>query len=59
VREFEEAVKLAECPWISFEMTMGLLGLIVLEELHLSNKGLVELKAGQPPKFVDLIIESK
>jgi hypothetical protein len=30
--------------------------LIVLEELHLSNRGLVELKAGQPPKFVDLFV---
>jgi hypothetical protein len=35
-------------------MTISLLGLIVLEELHLSNKGYVELKTGQMPKFVDL-----
>jgi hypothetical protein len=35
-------------------MTISLLGLIVLEELHLSNKGYVALKPGQMPKFVDL-----
>ncbi|NMB60394.1 MAG: adenine deaminase [Chloroflexi bacterium] len=56
VREIEEAIKMAGCPADSVEMTLSLLGLIVLEELHLSNKGLVELKPGQPPKFVDLVV---
>jgi adenine deaminase len=37
-------------------MTISLLGLIVLEELHLSNQGLVELKPGQLPRFVDLLV---
>lgn len=56
VREVEEAIKKAGCPADSVEMTLSLLGLIVLEELHLSNKGLVELKPGQPPKFVELVV---
>jgi adenine deaminase len=37
-------------------MTLSLLGLIVIEEHHLSNQGLVELKSNAPLKFVDLII---
>jgi len=53
----EDAIKKAGCPADSVEMTLSLLGLIVLEELHLSNKGLVELKPGQPPRFVDLVVE--
>jgi adenine deaminase len=57
VTEVENALKKAGCPYDSFEMTLSLLALIVLEELHLSNKGLVELKPGQPPKFVDLIVK--
>jgi adenine deaminase len=56
VRAIEDAIKKAGCPADSVEMTLSLLGLIVLEELHLSNKGLVELKPGQPPKFVDLVV---
>ena len=52
----EDALKKAGCPYPSFEMTLSLLGLIVLEELHLSNKGLVELKPGEMPRFVDLIV---
>ena len=52
----ERAIKKAGCPHDSVEMTISLLGLIVLEELHLSNQGLVELKPGQPPKFVDLFV---
>jgi adenine deaminase len=54
--QIEDALNTAGCPYPSFEMTLSLLGLIVLEELHLSNRGLVELKAGQPPRFVDLFI---
>lgn len=53
----EDAFKHAGSPFDSVEMTISLLGLIVLEELHLSNKGYVELKSGQPPKFVDLVVE--
>jgi adenine deaminase len=55
VKDIENAFKKAGCPYDSIEMTLSLLGLIVLEELHLSNKGLVELKPGQPPQFVDLV----
>ena len=51
----EASFKRAGCPAESIEMTLSLLGLIVLEELHLSNKGYVELKPGQMPKFVDLV----
>jgi len=40
----------------SVEMTLSLLPLIVLIELHLSNRGLVALKPGQPPEFVDLVV---
>lgn len=56
VTEVENALKKAGCPYDSFEMTLSLLGLIVLEELHLSNKGLVELKADSPPQFVELLV---
>jgi adenine deaminase len=52
--QVEDAFKRAGCPADSVEMTLSLLGLIVLEELHLSNQGYVELKPGQPPKFVEL-----
>ena len=52
--EIEDSFKKAGCAYDSIEMTLSLLGLIVLEELHLSNKGYVELKPGQMPKFVDL-----
>jgi adenine deaminase len=52
--EIEDSFKKAGCAYDSIEMTISLLGLIVLEELHLSNKGYVELKPGQMPKFVDL-----
>ncbi len=56
VAEVEQALKKAGCPHEAFEMTLSLLGLIVLEELHLSNRGLVALKPGQPPQIVDLIV---
>jgi adenine deaminase len=55
--KLEGALKKAGCPYDSFEMTLSLLGLIVLEELHLSNRGLVELKDGKPPQFVDLLVQ--
>jgi adenine deaminase len=58
VEGIEAGLKAAGCPYDSVEMTISLLGLIVIEELHLSNRGLVALKPGQPPKFVDLVVES-
>ncbi len=57
VRSVEDALKAAGSPFDSVEMTISLLALIVLEELHLSNKGLVELKPGQPPRFVELLVD--
>jgi len=57
VEAIEAGLKAAGCPYDSAEMTISLLGLIVIEELHLSNRGLVALKPGQPPVFVDLIVE--
>lgn len=57
VEEIEGALKAAGCPHDSAEMTISLLALIVIEELHLSNQGLVALKPGQPPTFVDLIVD--
>lgn len=59
VQKVEEAFKAAGCLHDSIEMTLSLVALIVLEELHLSNRGLVELKPGQPPRFVDLIFSAK
>ena len=59
VQKLEEAFKAAGCLHDSIEMTLSLLALIVLEELHLSNRGLVELKPGQPPRFVDLVVEEE
>jgi adenine deaminase len=56
LRKIEDGLKKAGCLADSVEMTISLLGLIVLEELHLSNQGLVELKPGQLPRFVDLIV---
>jgi adenine deaminase len=56
LRAVENGLKKAGCMYDSVEMTISLLGLIVLEELHLSNQGLVELKPGQPPRFVDLVV---
>jgi len=52
----EQSFRDAGCPFDAIEMTLSLLGLIVLEELHLSNRGYVSLKPGLPPAFVDLII---
>lgn len=56
VKAIEDGLKKAGCPHDSVEMTISLLALIVLEELHLSNQGLVELKPGQLPRFVDLVV---
>jgi len=54
LKSIEMAIKEAGCPHDAVEMTISLLGLIVLPELHLSNKGLVRLKDGEPPCFVSL-----
>ena len=53
----EDAIRKAGCPHDSVEMTISLLGLIVLGDLHLSNRGLVELKEGNPPRFVSLFAD--
>jgi adenine deaminase len=52
----EAALRKAGCGHDSIEMTLSLLSLIVLEELHLSNRGYVALRPGQPPAFVDLVV---
>lgn len=57
LKNVEQAIAQAGCPHDSVEMTISLLGLIVLGELHLSNKGLVRLVDGEPPCFVDLFKE--
>jgi adenine deaminase len=56
LKQIEAGIRKAGCPYDSAEMTISLLGLIVLEELHLSNQGLVALKPGELPKFVDLFV---
>ncbi len=56
VSSIEKALQQIGCPHVAFEMTMSLLGLVVLGELRLSNRGLVEMKEGQAPGFVDLIV---
>jgi len=56
IDKIEEALKQAGCVHESMEMTLSLLGLVVLGELHISNRGLVELKDNKPPRFVDLIV---
>lgn len=53
----EAALKKAGAESESIEMTMSLIGLIVIPELHLSNHGLVELKGSNPMKIVDLIVK--
>ena len=55
IEAVENALKKAGALYESIEMTLSLLGLIVIEELHLSNKGLVELRSNSPLNFVDLI----
>lgn len=54
LKNVEGAIREAGCPHDSVEMTISLIGLIVLGEIHLSNKGLVRLADGEPPCFVDL-----
>ena len=56
ILSIEKALRKIGCPHPAFEMTMSLMGLVVLGELRLSNRGLVKMKDGQAPGFVDLII---
>ncbi|MFH1155468.1 MAG: adenine deaminase C-terminal domain-containing protein [Pseudomonadota bacterium] len=55
VTRIEAALREIGCPHEAFEMTMSLVGLVVIGELRLSNRGLVEMKDGSPPRFVDLM----
>ena len=52
----EAAFRKGGCDHPSVEMTLSLVPLIVLVELHVSNRGLVALKPGHPPEFVDLVV---
>lgn len=56
LHELEQAFRDAGCDHPSVEMTLSLIPLIVLVELHVGNRGLVALKPGQPPEFVDLVV---
>ncbi|MCG8633780.1 MAG: amidohydrolase family protein [Desulfobacterales bacterium] len=56
VTDIESAMVQTGCCHPAFEMTLSLMGLVVLGELRLSNRGLVEMKDGAPPEFVDLIL---
>ncbi|MCP3942477.1 MAG: adenine deaminase [Desulfobacteraceae bacterium] len=56
ILSIEKALRQIGCPHEAFEMTMSLMGLVVIGELRLSNRGLVEMKEGQVPGFVNLII---
>lgn len=58
IEAVEKALARIGCPHPSFEMTLSLLGLVVLGELRLSNRGLVALPEGQAPRFVDLVLDS-
>ena len=53
----QSALKDAGCPYDDFEMTLNTAALIVLEQLHITNRGLVELKDGKPACPVSLILE--
>ncbi len=57
IESIEHALRKAGSMHPSLEMTLSLLGLIVIEELHLSNRGLVELKSNRPLVYVPLIKE--
>lgn len=57
VSAIEAALETIGCTHVAFEMTMSLLGLVVLGELRLSNRGLVALNEGEAPGFVDLILD--
>jgi adenine deaminase len=57
VEAIEKAMKEIGCDHPAFEMTMSLLGLVVLGELRLSNRGLVEMKNDSAPEFVNLVLK--
>lgn len=59
IGEIEDALRKAGCPHDNFEMTLSLLGLICLPQLHISNRGLIRLTDGEAPKVVDLIVSTK
>ncbi|MCG8614981.1 MAG: amidohydrolase family protein, partial [Desulfobacterales bacterium] len=56
VHQIEDAMAAIGCDHPAFEMTLSLMGLVVLGELRLSNRGLVEMKNGEAPVFVDLFL---
>jgi adenine deaminase len=59
VRALEEAWRAIGCAWVGPEMTFSLLALIVLSELHLSNRsdfGYVKLNPA--PEIVPLLVEA-
>ena len=59
VRALEEAWRAIGCPWIGPEMTFSLLALIVLSELHLSNRsGFGYVKLNPAPEMVPLVVEA-
>ncbi|OHT06209.1 AdeC [Tritrichomonas foetus] len=58
IEDIERALAKAGCPYDNFEMTLSLLGLICIPDLHISNKGLVRLVGDKPPEIVDLIVEA-
>lgn len=59
VEQLEAAIREAGCRAPNVEMQLSLLPLIVIPELRMTNRGtgLVELRAGEPPRFVDLVVE--
>jgi adenine deaminase len=56
ISSIEKALQKIGCCHVAFEMTMSLMGLVVLGELRLSNRGLVEMKEGHAPGFVNLLL---
>lgn len=57
INDIEDALEKAGCTSRCFEMTFSVLGLVCVPQLHISNRGLVRLNDGEPPKIVDLIVE--
>jgi adenine deaminase len=56
VKEIEIALKKTGCQHESVEMTMSLIALVCIPEIHMSNRGLVLLKDGAPPRLVSLVV---
>jgi adenine deaminase len=58
VAALEEAWRAIGCNWVGPEMTFSLLALIVLSELHLSNRSdLGYVKLTPAPELVPLLVE--